>query len=80
MGMATDQFEIFLVATPGLEVELCAEAKQLKFKNPKVIAGGVTVEGGWPEVWRANLEIRGCSRVLARIGFSMLDTWRSSIN
>lgn len=66
--MTNFNFEIFLVATPGLEAELCAEAKQLHFKNPKIISGGVTVSGGWPEVWRANLEIRGASRVLARIG------------
>jgi putative N6-adenine-specific DNA methylase len=32
------------------------------------VAGGVTVRGDWPEVWRANLEIRGASRVLVRIG------------
>ena len=66
--MTIKQFEIFLVATPGLEVELCAEVKQLQFKDPKIISGGVTIEGGWPDIWRANLEIRGCSRVLARIG------------
>ena len=62
------EFEIFLVAAPGLEVELCAEVKQLRFKDPKIINGGVIVQGGWPEVWRANLEIRGASRVLVRIG------------
>jgi putative N6-adenine-specific DNA methylase len=28
----------------------------------------VTVNGGWPEIWRTNLEIRGATRVLARIG------------
>jgi len=28
----------------------------------------VTVQGGWPEVWRANLELRGAARVLARVG------------
>ena len=66
--MTNNQFEIFLVATPGLEAELCAEAKQLNFRSPKVINGGVTIEGSWPDVWRANLEVRGCSRVLARIG------------
>ena len=34
----------------------------------KTVPGGVTLKGGWPEVWRANLEIRGASRVIARIG------------
>jgi len=60
--------EIFLVAIPGLEAALCAEARALRFKNAKIVPGGVVVEGGWPEVWRANLELRGASRVLARIG------------
>jgi putative N6-adenine-specific DNA methylase len=40
----------------------------LGFIDPKPVAGGVLVRGGWPEVWRANLEIRGATRVLARIG------------
>jgi putative N6-adenine-specific DNA methylase len=29
------------------------------------VPGGVTVRGGWPEVWRANLWLRGAGRVLA---------------
>lgn len=60
-------FEIFLATAPGLESVLCAEAKEKKFKHPTAVQGGVTVQGGWPEVWRANLEIRGASRILARI-------------
>lgn len=66
--MSKSNFEIFLVATPGLEAELYAEAKELNFLSPKIIIGGVTIQGDWPEVWRANLELRGCSRVLARVG------------
>jgi putative N6-adenine-specific DNA methylase len=67
--MNTDgEFEIFLVASPGTEAGLCAEAQALKFNTPTLVAGGVTVRGGWPEVWRANLELRGVTRVLARIG------------
>jgi putative N6-adenine-specific DNA methylase len=31
----------------------------------------VLFTGGWPEVWRANLELRGAARVLARIGSFM---------
>jgi putative N6-adenine-specific DNA methylase len=68
---AAGDFEIFLVANPGLEGPLCAEARAKGFKA-KSIPGGVTLKGGWPEVWRANLEIRGASRVLARI-----DTFRT---
>ena len=67
--MVTDgEFEIFLVAAPGLGAELLAEVRGLDFKNPRQVPGGVTVTGGWPEVWRANLEIRGATRVLARLG------------
>lgn len=66
--MTTDaEFEIFLVATPGLEAELCAEATAAGFTNPTTVDGGVAVRGGWTDVWRANLELRGASRVLARI-------------
>lgn len=64
---AADSFEIFLVTAPGLESALCAEAQGLGFKSPKPVLGGVTVQGGWREVWRANLELRGAVRVLARI-------------
>lgn len=60
------QFEIFLVATPGLEAPLCDEARTAGF-DARVVEGGVSFSGGWPEVWRANLELRGATRVLARI-------------
>lgn len=67
--MDTDgDFEIFIVTSPGLESVLCAEAQAKGFREPTPVKGGVTVRGGWPEVWRANLEIRGAARVLARIG------------
>ncbi|ALG74382.1 RNA methyltransferase [Azospirillum thiophilum] len=66
--MNTDSdFEIFMVATPGLESVLCAEAQARGFTNPTPVKGGVTVAGGWPEVWRANLEMRGATRILARV-------------
>ncbi len=64
----SDRFEIFLSAPPGLEAALCAEARLAGFPDPVVVAGGVTFQGGWPEVWRANLELRGAGRVLARFG------------
>jgi putative N6-adenine-specific DNA methylase len=67
--MNTDSdFEIFVVTSPGFESVLCAEVQARGFKEPTPVKGGVTVKGGWSEVWRANLEIRGASRVLARIG------------
>ena len=58
--------QFFLVATPGLEAPLCAEAQAAGFAAREV-PGGVEVAGGWPEIWRANLELRGAARVLARI-------------
>ena len=63
---SNDMFEIFLVAPPGLEAALCAEARSKGFRAAQIVKGGVTCQGDWPEVWRANLELRGASRVLAR--------------
>jgi len=60
-------FEIFLVTAPGLESALAAEARDRHFRAPKIVKGGVTVQGDWREVWRANLELRGAARVLARV-------------
>nr|WP_206374176.1 class I SAM-dependent RNA methyltransferase [Sneathiella chinensis] len=62
------QLEILLVAAPGLEAPLRAEAMEKGFKAPKIVKGGVTIKGDWQQVWRANLELCGASRVLARIG------------
>ncbi len=65
--MASD-LEIFLAAPPGFEPELCAEAATVGFTGARAVPGGVVLRGGWPEVWRANLMLRGASRVLVRIG------------
>ncbi len=62
-----DTFEIFLATAPGLEAALCAEVRGKGFRQPRPVPGGVVIRGGWPEVWRANLWIRGAGRVLARI-------------
>ena len=61
-------FEIFLVAPPGLEPVLAEEARAAGFAMPTVQPGGVATQGGWPEVWRANLCLRGATRVLVRLG------------
>ncbi len=61
-------FEIFLAAPPGLEPTLCDEAREKGFADPAAVPGGVVLQGGWPEVWRANLVLRGAGRVLVRIG------------
>ncbi len=65
--MPSIDFDIFLVATPGLESALLAEVRSRRFKAVKPVPGGVMVKGKWPDVWRANLELRGVTRVLARI-------------
>ena len=64
----SDTFEIFFSAPPGLEPYLADEARALGFSDLATVPGGVTCQGGWPDVWRANLCLRGAGRVLARIG------------
>ncbi len=66
--MKETEHEIFLVSVPGLENLLRREAIEKGFKKPTVTKGGVTILGGWSVAWRANLELRGASRVLVRIG------------
>lgn len=65
---ATDDLEIFLVATPGLEAPLCAETREREFRDARITPGGVSCRGGWPEIWRANLQLRGANKVLVRLG------------
>ena len=60
-------FEIFLAAPPGLEEVLHQEVRGKGFRRPRVVPGGVVIEGGWPDAWRANLWLRGAGRVLARL-------------
>jgi putative N6-adenine-specific DNA methylase len=60
-------FEIYLVATPGLEAPLCDEAKAAGFADATVVQGGVAFPGTWQDVWAANLKLRGATRVLARV-------------
>ena len=61
-------FEIFLVSAPGLEGVLCDEVRALGLREPVAVPGGVVTTAGWQAVMRANLTVRGASRVLARIG------------
>ncbi|WP_262692326.1 THUMP domain-containing class I SAM-dependent RNA methyltransferase [Kordiimonas aestuarii] len=65
---ADKTLEIFLVTVPGLEAALQKEALEKGFAPATVSTGGVTVTGGWQDVWRANLELRGPSHVLVRLG------------
>ena len=59
---------IFLATLPGLEPWLLEEAKDLGLNSPRSMPGGVECKGMWPDVWRANLWLRGASRVLVRLG------------
>ena len=65
--MTTPPFEIFLVCPPGLEPVLAEEARAHGFQSVRAEAGGVAIAGGWEDVQRANLVLRGASRVLARM-------------
>ncbi|WP_421696106.1 THUMP domain-containing class I SAM-dependent RNA methyltransferase [Aestuariivirga sp.] len=65
---SSSEFEIFFMAPPGLESALADEARRRAFRVVRQVPGGVISAGGWLEVWRANLELRGCGHVLARIG------------
>lgn len=63
-----DELDILLVTAPGQEPELASEARDMGFVCLGTVVGGVTIRGGWPDVWRANLVLRGATHVLARIG------------
>ncbi|GHA25576.1 RNA methyltransferase [Devosia pacifica] len=65
---STNAFEIYLVAVPGLEPALLEEAVEAGFVDARQVEGGVAFDGTWVDVWRANLVLRGATRVLARIG------------
>lgn len=65
---SNDDLEIFLTTVPGLETILIEEAREKGFNRGNLEVGGVTVRGSWNDVWRANLELRGASRVLVRLG------------
>jgi putative N6-adenine-specific DNA methylase len=69
----SENFDIFLATFPGLESALCAEVRTKGFKQPKPVPGGAIIKGGWPEVWRANLWLRGAGRVLARLDSFRVD-------
>jgi len=63
-----DALDIFLVCPPGLESTLEAEAREAGFDGARAGSGGVAFQGGWEDVWRANLVLRGAVRVLVRLG------------
>jgi len=60
--------DIFCVTVPGLEPLLAEEALALGLSGATPVKGGVTFAGHWNAIWRANLRLRGATRVLVRIG------------
>ncbi|MEM1237698.1 MAG: class I SAM-dependent RNA methyltransferase, partial [Pseudomonadota bacterium] len=63
-----EKLDIFLICVPGLEPHLASEAAELGFSPARAVAGGVELRGTWQDVWRANLWLRGATRVLVRMG------------
>ena len=59
---------LYLSVPPGLEAALAAEATEAGFAVTGTEPGGVSLRGGWAEAWRANLVLRGASKVLVRVG------------
>ncbi|ABD52935.1 THUMP domain-containing class I SAM-dependent RNA methyltransferase [Jannaschia sp. CCS1] len=58
---------IFLVAVPGLEAPLEAEARALGLSGVQSVPGGVAADGGLVEAARVNLFARCAVRVLLRV-------------
>ncbi|MEM6620254.1 MAG: class I SAM-dependent RNA methyltransferase [Pseudomonadota bacterium] len=59
--------EIFCAAKPGLEPVLAREMAALGLAPHAPVPGGVTCEGSWTTVWRANRDLRCADRVLLRL-------------
>lgn len=58
---------LFLITAPGLENLLAQEAREADFDVTGTLPGGVEISGGMAEILRANLKLRGATRVLARL-------------
>ncbi len=67
----TATLEIFVITLPGMEDALSVEACEMGFDVAGTTPGGVSLRGDWTEVWRANLALRGATRVLVRLGSFM---------
>ena len=50
--MTQTRFDIFLACPPGLESALASELAENGFAKCRPEQGGVTIKGGWAEVWR----------------------------
>ncbi|MEM9348634.1 MAG: class I SAM-dependent RNA methyltransferase [Pseudomonadota bacterium] len=63
-----DALSIFLPCPPGLEAALREEAAEIGLPSPRALPGGVESHAAWEDIWRANLWLRGATRVLVRLG------------
>ena len=59
---------LFAVCPPGLEDVLLTEVTALGWPEAQAIPGGVEFAGDWQDVWRANMWLRGATRILTRLG------------
>jgi len=62
------RFDLFASCPPGLEPQLFEEVRANGWSRAQETKGGVTWQGTWADVWRANLLLRGASRILLRLG------------
>lgn len=60
-------FNLFLTCPPGLEPQLAEEAAEIGLPNPVIEPGGVATHGHWTAIYKANLWLRGATRVLIRV-------------
>lgn len=66
-GPVTAPGVVFLVAQPGLEAALLAEAEAAGFADARLVPGGVEIAGGLSQAVRANHVSRRAVRVLWRV-------------
>ncbi|MEM8957011.1 MAG: class I SAM-dependent RNA methyltransferase [Pseudomonadota bacterium] len=59
--------DIFCACPPGLEDRLAEEMRALGLAGVAATPGGARCDGGWDAVMRANLWLRGATRVLVRV-------------
>jgi putative N6-adenine-specific DNA methylase len=59
---------LFAACPPGLEDILLAEVNTCGWQGARSVPGGVEFDGAWHDVWRANIDLRGATRILVRIG------------
>lgn len=64
----SDQMEVYCVSVPGFEAVLLDEVQQAGFSNARIDEIGVSFVGEWDDVWKANIMLRGATRVLVRVG------------